>query len=812
MGQLILKSSKVPHYYSKVLKSSLQGAIRNSFLSPIVLQRRQQRRSLLTVELSSTFRLSSSSLHKRSSFPPISLGRRLPCCFRPFTTSAAGSTTIRDMTSTTHSNDVPETSASLQERENDSNVNKKDADHAASPDGRTDSTSTMKSIQEGSCQMVYPADQDSAVFYNPVQVQNRDLSILMISLYIERRALRLMEYTKRRELKQQQRENTTTNNDKNLLQEQIDEYMKNITGQEAIDLLSKQQQQQEPSSCTNNGVSILDALAASGLRSMRYWKEIKGIHHITVNDLEEAAIERAHDNITINQLQQHVTTTRTSHGIRINHNDATNEMYNSRPIHPILKKQQQRQQQSSTEHFENSNAFAPYHVIDLDPYGSASCFLDAAVQAVVDGTENVCSYSKADKIGFLCITCTDMAALGGSHPETAFGRYYGSMPIPNAGYLQEMAIRILLYSVAVTAAKYGKTIRPVLSVGMNFYIRVFVEIGTDKAAINNLSIDHIGYVYQSTQCPSYHIVPAGKLGGTKGTAYQPGRMPAIIPPPTSPIVVSNNDDYGGGDNVNDGTSTTTTTVLQKHLEPKHIGSCQETGSTFKIGGPIWIGPMHDPTVVNEAIHRLKTKDPNLKHITTGDRIHGLLLSCQEEIQSAPLFYRLPDLSRSLNISTPPILKFKAAIQNAGYDISGYHKDPHAIKTNAPNSVIWDILREWVKLNPPKNPAPPNSIASKILSIPSTLQNIDFTIRSSSSYPTNNKNNTEKKISRFPMNPERNWGPKAAAKGYGTTQKNTSDMATTSTTPKRKQDDDGCPKSSHESNHKRWQTDMEDGSK
>lgn len=63
-----------------------------------------------------------------------------------------------------------------------------------------------------------------------------------------------------------------------------------------------------------------------------------------------------------------------------------------------------------------------------------------------------------------------------------------------------------------------------------------------------------------------------------------------------------------------------------------------------------------------------------------------------------------------------------------------------------------------------------------------------------------------------MNPERNWGPKAAAKGYGTTQKNTSDMATTSTTPKRKQDDDGCPKSSHESNHKRWQTDMEDGSK
>ena len=38
-------------------------------------------------------------------------------------------------------------------------------------------------------------------------------------------------------------------------------------------------------------------------------------------------------------------------------------------------------------------------MIDLDPYGSAAPFLDGAVQAVESG-------------GLLCITCTDMAALG----------------------------------------------------------------------------------------------------------------------------------------------------------------------------------------------------------------------------------------------------------------------------------------------------------------------------------------------------------------------------------------------------------------
>jgi tRNA G26 N,N-dimethylase Trm1 len=49
--------------------------------------------------------------------------------------------------------------------------------------------------------MVYPADQESAVFYNPVQVQNRDLSTLMIVLYTERRRKRLALLDKKKELR-----------------------------------------------------------------------------------------------------------------------------------------------------------------------------------------------------------------------------------------------------------------------------------------------------------------------------------------------------------------------------------------------------------------------------------------------------------------------------------------------------------------------------------------------------------------------------------------------------------------------------------
>jgi len=112
-----------------------------------------------------------------------------------------------------------------------------------------------------------------------------------------------------------------------------------------------------------------------------------------------------------------------------------------------------------------------YDVIDLDPYGSAAPFLDGALQSIVSG-------------GLMCITCTDMAALGGSHPETCYGRY-GAFPVQRSGYLQELALRILLYHISIIAGRYGRTIRPLLSVGMAFYCRVFVEVWDDKAGVSD---------------------------------------------------------------------------------------------------------------------------------------------------------------------------------------------------------------------------------------------------------------------------------------------------------------------------------------
>lgn len=51
-----------------------------------------------------------------------------------------------------------------------------------------------------------------------------------------------------------------------------------------------------------------------------------------------------------------------------------------------------------------------FDVIDLDPYGCPSRFLDSAVQAIKDD-------------GLLLITATDMAVLAGNSPETCYSKY-----------------------------------------------------------------------------------------------------------------------------------------------------------------------------------------------------------------------------------------------------------------------------------------------------------------------------------------------------------------------------------------------------
>jgi len=75
-----------------------------------------------------------------------------------------------------------------------------------------------------------------------------------------------------------------------------------------IDLTKQSSYQHHANTTTTNmmqehgGMSIFEALAASGLRSLRYWREVPGIRSIVINDLDPVAIDMARQNVVRNNL------------------------------------------------------------------------------------------------------------------------------------------------------------------------------------------------------------------------------------------------------------------------------------------------------------------------------------------------------------------------------------------------------------------------------------------------------------------------------------------------------------------------------
>jgi tRNA G26 N,N-dimethylase Trm1 len=55
------------------------------------------------------------------------------------------------------------------------------------------------------------------------------------------------------------------------------------------------------------GVSVLEALAATGLRAIRYAKEVSGIGQIIANDMDADAVNAQRRNIEFNAVEDKVT-------------------------------------------------------------------------------------------------------------------------------------------------------------------------------------------------------------------------------------------------------------------------------------------------------------------------------------------------------------------------------------------------------------------------------------------------------------------------------------------------------------------------
>jgi tRNA(guanine-26,N2-N2) methyltransferase len=191
------------------------------------------------------------------------------------------------------------------------------------------------------------------VFYNPVQQFNRDLTIAVIRTWSE-----------------------STQTKAQLRQAAFQErkFQKSTEHEETNETAE--------SKTKGRKVTIIEALSASGLRAIRFALEIPNAKFVYANDMSADAVAAINRNIAHNKIPEGK--------MSVSCSDANALMY--------------------------SHQTKRVDVVDLDPYGTAAPFIDAAIQALASDA-------------LLCVTCTDLSVLAGpAYPEKCYANY-GGIPV-----------------------------------------------------------------------------------------------------------------------------------------------------------------------------------------------------------------------------------------------------------------------------------------------------------------------------------------------------------------------------------------------
>ncbi len=201
-------------------------------------------------------------------------------------------------------------------------------------------------------------------------------------------------------------------------------------------------------------IRICDAFGGSGIRGIRYAREISGVESVVVNDLNPLAVEFTQENIQKNRVNN----------VRACKEDANILLRRCR---------------------------AKFDVVDIDPFGTPSPFIESAATSLKAG-------------GLLCVTATDTSALCGTYKEPCI-RKYGAMPLKTE-YCHENGLRILAGFISRTFAKYKKYTNPIFSHSTEHYLRICLEVGKGAKKTDD-SLKNLGYIAHCTKCLHRMIIP-----------------------------------------------------------------------------------------------------------------------------------------------------------------------------------------------------------------------------------------------------------------------------------------------------------------
>lgn len=206
---------------------------------------------------------------------------------------------------------------------------------------------------------------------------------------------------------------------------------------------------------------VADVMAASGVRGIRYYLESKSIDLIVFNDRSRICRDVIRENININSIKR----------FEVHCLDANHFMYENR---------------------------YRFDFIDIDPFGTPAPFIDAGISTLRNG-------------GILAITATDLTALCGIYPKAGFRKYFSN--IFKTFFCHEVALRVLISNLALSAGRHNLTIKPLLSIFTDQYARIHVKVYPGRRSFPFREIGFIIFGRESIDVVEFYGVKPGELGG-----------------------------------------------------------------------------------------------------------------------------------------------------------------------------------------------------------------------------------------------------------------------------------------------------------
>jgi tRNA (guanine26-N2/guanine27-N2)-dimethyltransferase len=196
-------------------------------------------------------------------------------------------------------------------------------------------------------------------------------------------------------------------------------------------------------------LEICEPLSASGIRGLRYFREVKGIEKVVLNDLNPTCFKSIKTNIKINGFDPEKF-----------------EVFNEDASHLLLKNRKR------------------FHYVDIDPFGSPMPYIFASAQALKNGA-------------LFGVTATDLAPLCGVYKETCLRRY--ASIASRTSFLHELGLRLLIKALVAEFAKYDLKFSPLLGFYQKHYYRIFGRV-FESAKGANRQIKRLKYLEWCRKC------------------------------------------------------------------------------------------------------------------------------------------------------------------------------------------------------------------------------------------------------------------------------------------------------------------------